>query len=66
MVGDSWVRFDYNKWNYILLFVDYLFWDMYYLLNGYNCCCKVVLFNKCDIVCMGLLIIKLEFVNKFM
>lgn len=64
--GDSRVRPDHNRWNYILLPVDHPFWDTHYPPNGYNCRCKVVSLNKRDIARMGLSITKPESVNKYM
>ncbi|CAI86578.1 phage head morphogenesis protein [Pseudoalteromonas translucida] len=64
--GDSRVRPDHNKWNYILLPVDHPFWDTHYPPNGYNCRCKVVSLNARDIARMGLSVTKPESVNKFM
>ncbi|ATG77617.1 MULTISPECIES: phage minor head protein [Pseudoalteromonas] len=64
--GDSRVRPEHGKWNYILLPVDHPFWDTHYPPNGYNCRCKVVSLNARDIARMGLSISKPEKVNKFM
>ncbi|BDF94276.1 phage minor head protein [Pseudoalteromonas sp. KAN5] len=64
--GDSRVRPEHGKWNYILLPVDHPFWDTHYPPNGYNCRCKVVSLNARDIARMGLSVTKPEKVNKFM
>ena len=64
--GDSRVRPEHGKWNYILLPVDHPFWDTHYPPNGYNCRCKVVSLNARDIARMGLSVTKPEKVDKFM
>ena len=52
--GDSRVRPEHQRWNYILLPVDHPFWDTHYPPNGWLCRCKVVSLNERDIKRMGL------------
>ena len=52
--GDSRVREDHARWNYLLLPVDHPFWNTHYPPNGWNCRCKVVSVNERDIKRMGL------------
>lgn len=52
--GDSRVREDHARWNYILLPVEHPFWNTHYPPNDWNFRCKVVSVNERDIKRMGI------------
>lgn len=52
--GDSRVREEHQRWNYILLPVGHEFWNTHYPPNGWGCRCKVVSLNLRDIQRMAL------------
>lgn len=52
--GDTRVRPNHAKWNYILLPIEHNFWNSHYPPNGWGCRCKVVSLSDADIKRMEL------------
>jgi SPP1 gp7 family putative phage head morphogenesis protein len=54
--GDTRVRPQHSKWDYVLLPIEHKFWDTHYPPNGWGCRCKVMSVSEADIKRMGLTI----------